>query len=250
MKRCLFLIYVIFAVVLTGCHRPSDGQVAISEPTLLIQPVMHQYTIGKSVQNRPIEYCVLGAGGDVVFLMGAIHGNEPAGTKLLWQLLDYLMQNKQLLNRRTVVILPAANPDGLAKNMKLNANGVDLNRNFATLNRINNRKNGFTALSEPETRAIVQIISQYKPDRIITIHQPLNCIDYDGPAEELARRMAQTSELPLNKLGARPGSLGSYAGLTLGIPIITLELPKNAEKLSPQSQWRRFGKMLIAAISF
>ena len=85
---------------------------------------------------------------------------------------------------------------------------------------------------------------------IVSIHQPLKCIDYDGPAKELAEEMARHCDLPVRKIGAMPGSLGSYAGITLGIPIITLELPKEATNLNSEVLWQRYGPVLIAAIGY
>ena len=117
-------------------------------------------------------------------------------------------------------------------------------------NRLDDRRYGRTALSEPEARAIEQLIVQYVPDRIVSIHQPLACIDYDGPGSALAARMAQFCDLPVKKLGARPGSLGSYAGVTLGIPIITFEMLRADSQLTSETLWQRYGKALLAAIVY
>ncbi len=193
---------------------------------------------------------VLGQGPDVTFILATIHGNEPAGTPLVRHLAEYLEQYPYLLSGRTVVLLPVANPDGMTYNSRFNAHGVDLNRNFATANRLNSRRFGHTALSEPEARAIDQLIRQYTPDRIVSIHQPLACIDYDGPSTALAVRMAKYCGLPVKKLGAKPGSLGSYAGLTLDIPIITVELLPADIAPDPERLWQRYGTALIAAIVY
>ena len=75
-------------------------------------------------------------------------------------------------------------------------------------------------------------------------------MDYDGPARSLAEQMAKLCGLPVKKLGARPGSLGSYAGLALGIPIITLELPRNEELLDSNTLFQRYAAALIAAITY
>ena len=94
-------------------------------------------------------------------------------------------------------------------------------------------------LSEPEAAFIAALIDRYDPARIITLHQfisqhqPKGCVDWDGPARELAKEMAEASGLPLQKLGARPGSLGSYAGVELQIPTITLAtVYRNLNKLA------------------
>jgi len=238
-------------LLLHGCYKPVNQPVIIYQPRPLPSALLTSYRIiGKSVQQRPIISTILGQGHDVIFIMATIHGNEPAGTTLLLRLAKYLQQNPQWLKTRTVVLLPIANPDGMAAGSRYNVRGVDLNRNFATANRLENQRSGITPLSEPEARIIEQLIRQYAPDRIVSIHQPLACIDYDGPARELASRLSEYCDLPVKKLGARPGSLGSYAGLTLHIPIITLELPPGAHRLDGQSLWDKYGPTLIAAVAY
>ena len=193
---------------------------------------------------------VLGDGPDVTLIMATIHGNEAAGTPLVRSLSWYLRQHPEMLAGRTVVLMAVANPDGMVNDSRYNAKGIDLNRNFEAKNRVNSKQTGLTALSEPEARAIKQVIQQYKPDRIVSIHQPLNCIDYDGPARMLAERMGQYCALPVKKLGARPGSLGSYAGVTLGIPIITFEMLPADSQLNSQALWGKYGRAMLAAILY
>ena len=61
-------------------------------------------------------------------------------------------------------------------------------------------------------------------------------------------RMSEHCPLPVKKLGSRPGSLGSYAGVTLGIPTITFELHRNAAGQSPKFFWRFYGEALLQAV--
>ena len=222
-----------------------------SVPKLSTFLVPGQYRIvGTSVQRLPILSFMLGQGPEVTFILAAIHGNEPAGTTLVRRLGKYLQQQSHLMEGRRVVLLAVANPDGFAHKSRFNANGVDLNRNFPSANRANERQSGATPLSEPEARVVKQLIEQYSPDRIISLHQPLACIDYDGPGTTLAVRMAQYCNLPVKKLGARPGSLGSYTGVDLGIPIITFEMRQNDSGLDSNTLWQRYGKALVAVIVY
>ena len=62
--------------------------------------------------------------------------------------------------------------------------------------------------------------------------------------------MAQYCALPVKKVGARPGSLGSYAGVTLGIPIITFEMTEADSKLNSEAIWQKYGRALLAAIVY
>jgi len=249
------IVFTISALVVllapAGCIERTPYPEFSSFPHSSVAAMLGQHhIIGSSVRNSPIMTQVFGQGPDVVLIMATIHGNEPAGTPLVRRLAKNLNNNLQLLNGRTIILLPLANPDGYAANTRQNARGVDLNRNFAAANRLNSPATGNYALSEPESRVIKQLITQYTPNRIVSIHQPLACIDYDGPARAIADRMAQYCDLPVRKLGARPGSLGSYAGLTLGIPIVTFEMRHSDSRLSPQSLWRKYGKALLAAITY
>ena len=149
-----------------------------------------------------------------------------------------------------LVVIPVVNPDGVNANTRYNASGVDLNRNFPADNRQNSRRYGAEALSEPEALVVYRTIERVLPDQIITLHEPLQCIDYDGPGHELAQAMSRDSPLPVKKLGSRPGSLGAYAGETLQIPTITLELPSNAADQSQELLWQFYGPALFAAVEY
>ena len=242
-------LYIVLA--LAGCYKPVDYPVIVKVlPSPIPELETPRLIVGKSIENRPMVHTVLGQGTDVTFVLAAIHGNEKAGIQLVHRLERYLQQNPQMLEKRKVVLLPIANPDGVAHNSRYNTRGIDLNRNFPASNRINSNRFGRTALSEPESRFIFQLIRQYTPDRIVSIHQPLACIDYDGPSRALANRMAEYCNLPLKKVGAKPGSLGSHAGVMLGIPIITLELPRNADRFKSERLWQQYGPALVAAVAY
>ncbi|HUT31527.1 MAG TPA: M14 family zinc carboxypeptidase [Sedimentisphaerales bacterium] len=254
---CVFLV----ALLSQGCQRPAAG------PAIMLRPpapvTARRVTVGNSIQARPIECVIVGQGWQVTFIMAAIHGNEPAGTALLERLVPYLQQHPALMEGRRAILLPVANPDGLENQTRHNASDVDLNRNFPDDNRDNKKIYGEEALSEPEAVVIDEIITKYAPERIVSIHQftevgpqslsarlPKGCIDYDGPAKALAKHMAKYCDLPVDKLGANPGSLGSYAGLDLGIPIITFELPLHAHLLDSDSLWEKYGEAIVAAVVY
>ncbi|MEM9660653.1 MAG: DUF2817 domain-containing protein, partial [Planctomycetota bacterium] len=87
---------------------------------------------GRSVGGRPIHCQEFGDGDDVLMVVATIHGDEAAGTPLVAAFADWLRANPQELVGRRVVIVPVANPDGMAANRRYNLRDVDLNRNFAT----------------------------------------------------------------------------------------------------------------------
>jgi protein MpaA len=245
-------------LALSGCYEPepkpsiTGEESKVTLPPAQTPPAKHQL-MGRSVQGKPIMIQILGRGSDTVLVVGVIHGNEPAGAPLVEQLSEHLRRNPNLLDGRCVVLLPVANPDGLAAGTRENIHGIDLNRNFETANRVDNKTNGHSALTEPESQAIQKIVKEYGPSRIVSIHQPLTAsegIDFDGPARALATRMAQYCDLPIKKRVAEPGSLGSYAGEELKIPTITLELAKSATNPSATALWDQYGRSLLAAITY
>lgn len=170
-----------------------------------------------------------------VLLMGGIHGDELSSVSIVFQWMQRLGdEREQSFHWR---VIPCLNPDGLLlrRPTRTNARGVDLNRNFPTPdwksgamayweNRTKKdprRYPGEGPLSEPETRLLVQMIEEFKPDAIVSIHAPYGVLDYDGPDVPPER----FGYLRLNQLGTYPGSLGNYAGIYLQLPVITLELP-------------------------
>jgi murein peptide amidase A len=217
-------------------------------------PAVRNVTLGTSVEGRPIEAIEFGSGDDLVLVMGSIHGNEPAGAPLARRLAGYFAEQPDLLGSRHVLIVVTANPDGLAKGTRDNAHGIDLNRNFPANNYTAASHHGKSALSEPESRLLHKLIVDRKPRRIISIHQIANpgsaCVDYDGPAEPLARAMSAQSDLPVRRIGSKSGSLGSFAGVGLGIPTITVELPRSVSKLGSDVLWGKYGKMLVAGVCY
>jgi len=151
---------------------------------------------------------------------------------------------------RETWILPITNPDGLARGTKNNARDVDLNRSFAAASWVAEHRPGYfpgaAPESEPEARALAQLIASSGATRLIALHSPFRTVNYDGPARELAERMAAA-----NGYGATadigyptPGSFGSRYGLDLGLEVITLEIPPIGE----EQAWRENRAALRCAL--
>jgi protein MpaA len=228
---------------MSGCIDPYAPKI--------VSPLATQaQIIGQTVQGRPIECFRFGSGPEVLLFVASIHGNESAGTPLAYKLIEYLQKDRRLLANRTILVVPVANPDGRALGTRENVNEVDLNRNFPAANRLNITEYGTRALSEPESLALKELVETNRPAFVVSIHQPLTCIDYDGPAQQIAENMGRVCDLPVNKLGSRPGSMGAYIGETLSIPIITVELRATDTSLSPDELWAKYGRALVAAIVY
>lgn len=248
MKKIIEFLFIVLSLQILFINGCAQQKLQNDKLTSYSYPI-NTYIAGVSVNGKEIRYAKLGSGKNIILFFASIHGSERAGTPLLNHFHDYLINNCNLLADKTVIIIPEVNPDGAERKSRYNFNKVDLNRNFPAYNRVSDKYSGSFALSEPESYILYKIINTYKPFRIIAFHEALACIDYDGPAEELAQRLAASCKLPVRKLGAKPGSIGSYAGLELNIPIITVELTKEDSKKNEHELWNDYKKMLIEAVN-
>ena len=167
-----------------------------------------------------------------VLIIGVFHGDEPQGKYLIEQYLKTSSKDKKLF-------IPCLNPDGMSQNIRTNSNGVDLNRNFPTKNWGKNEGNnadcddinsnyygGKSPAGEIETRFVIDVIKEYQPNLILTIHAPYKVVNYDGPAKDIAEKISTIIGYPAkSSIGyPTPGSFGTYCGVERNIPTITLEL--------------------------
>ncbi|MET9338112.1 M14 family zinc carboxypeptidase [Nonomuraea sp. NPDC003804] len=101
-----------------------------------------------------------------VFVNGNIHGNEWEGTDANLRVIEELATStepriKDLLERTRLYFNITANPDGRVLGQRPNADGFDLNRDFVTA-------------SQPETRAMRQIMIDNQPVVMIDLHGYVN----------------------------------------------------------------------------
>lgn len=186
-------------------------------------------------------------------VIGVMHGEEPEGEELIYNLIFELNENTDLATGNQILFIPCLNPDGRDRNTRGNANGVDLNRNFPTNNwELSSEKNeyysGLQPASEIETRFLINVIETYKPNFILTIHTPYKIVNYDGPAQSIAEKISELNGYPVQDyIGyPTPGSFGTYTGIERNIPVITLELP---DKTSINALWEENRKALLFSIS-
>lgn len=118
------------------------------------RPGLQSFEIGKSVRNKPLVATSLGNGPVAVAFIGNIHGGwEPVSREVVEMGLEHFRQTpSEVPDGVTLYFLPTMNPDGYEAGRPLwgnangsggagdvalartafNANGIDLNRNFAT----------------------------------------------------------------------------------------------------------------------
>lgn len=199
-------------------------------------PLLHQSTTyGSSENGIPLEVYSSGEGSAEILIMGSIHGDESLSTVLLSECMRALPVD----NLAAHVVL-SVNPDGVLAGTRCNARGVDLNRNFPTVNwspnpvlyrnQLDGPRNialspGEAPGSEQETQALIKLIDELRPRLIVSVHGFLSCID-DPDGSPIALDLANRSAMQyVQEIGyATPGSLGSWCK-EQHFPIITYELP-------------------------
>lgn len=173
-----------------------------------------------------------------ILVLSLIHGDEKQAGELgrFW-----LERLEKIEARNSWRIIPIANPDGVNNNTRTNANGVDLNRNFPTgdwnsdavkywekyAKKSPRRFPGKGPGSELETQCYLGHIDEYKPDFVISIHTPLDVLDFDGPK---LKTVPKFQYLPWKSLGNFPGSLGRYLWVERSTAVLTTELKNSLPK--------------------
>lgn len=174
--------------------------------------------------NNKNELLLLGGSfsNNPILVVGVVHGDEPQGEDLI---------NRYLAgNESGMLFIPSLNPDGKQLGTRTNSNGVDINRNFPTKNweltQKDNYFGGESPASEIETKFLINVIEEYKPRLILTLHTPYKIVNYDGPAKEVSEKISEIIGYPVEEsIGyPTPGSFGTYAGVERNIPTITLEM--------------------------
>ncbi len=157
-----------------------------------IKPVDETKTvIGASVEKRNITAYHYGTGEKELLFVGGIHGGYEWNTALVaYELMDYLEANPDIIPKNVkVTVIPVLNPDGLNSVVgttgrftsadvsteketvivgRLNANKVDLNRNFdcgwqsSAVWQKTKVSGGSEAFSEPESQALKNYVESHK----------------------------------------------------------------------------------------
>jgi murein peptide amidase A len=192
-------------------------------------------TLGHSVEGRRIVATAANGlgdghghgGGPLVLVIGCIHGDECAGIKAA--------------KRSDVgcppygdglVVVPNVNPDGLAARTRLNAHGVDLNRNFSE----GWQRAGFPwdpeysgpqPFSEPESRVARRLIRGLRPEVTIWFHQQEErLVRAWGPSVPAARTYARLAGEPFRHMPWLAGTAPNWQNHRFpGTSSFVVELP-------------------------
>jgi protein MpaA len=216
-----------------------------------VEPGKFKWEFHRITRNKyPLIFIQFGQSADNCnLILGGVHGDELPTVYLLFKLAHYIEENPQILNGKCIVIAPLVNPDGFFSKppQRVNASGIDLNRNFPTkewnAQALSQWKHKYASngryypgkrpATEQETLFQIALIKRFRPQKILTVHSPLGFYDFDGASSELDSlekwldRISRETKHPLKKFGHFPGSLGNYAGYERNIFTLTLELPSS-----------------------
>lgn len=233
-----------------------------------------------TASNNPLIYTVFGTGENTTLLFSGVHPDEYTPIPMAFRFAKNLHKNQHIYSNSNirVIVVPLLNPDGFLKPKpnRTNSNGVDINRNFLThdwyqkaakLWKNRRRANpryfpGFLPNSEIETLFQVELIKEFQPDKILTIHAPLGFLDYDGPGDQqkLSKTLLEKqAKVWVQKVSEKsrdykivdysfyPGSLGNFAGNERRIPTVTLEL-ESTDTRKVEQYWSQFLPGMLQAI--
>jgi protein MpaA len=155
-------------------------------------PYARTVVIGRSVQGRRIVARRVGdpASPRKALVVGNIHGDEPQGVRVA----RTLVRMGARVHGIDLWVIDSVNPDGLRANTRQNARGVDLNRNFGFKWRRTGPPGyryyaGSKPFTEPESRAVRQLVLRLRPAVTIWYHQPYGyAIPPDRPGDAQVSR--------------------------------------------------------------
>ncbi len=172
---------------------------------------------GASAEGRGIAVHRVGPADAqrTVLVVGALHGDEPGGRAVTKALLRAGAPPGVALH-----VVHDLNPDGSRRGTRVNARGVDLNRNFPHRWRGGPRGRfhpGPRAGSERETRLAMRLTRELRPDVTVWLHQPYGIVvPTDGADPALLRTYARTAGLPVQRLPRYRGTAAGWQNAELG----------------------------------
>lgn len=216
-------------------------------------PVLHCYkeimpitVIGSSELGEEIPMITIGSGKKKFLVWSQMHGNESTTTKALLDFLKLIAQQQQestaieaFLKTHTVKIIPILNPDGARAYTRVNANGVDLNRDAQLC-------------SQKESKALREVFDAFQPDLCLNMHDQRTIyglpsgksatVSFLSPSADASRGLTKAREVAMLDIAKManvlatviPGQIGKYddgfnlncVGDTfthLGVPTILFE---------------------------
>lgn len=266
-KTVLAIIVMLLLAAVAFFFLNGKDEEPMSEPIeepVVVEPEFE--TIGRSVQDRPIEVITFGIGSEHLLFVGGIHGGYEWNSVLLaYEVVDYLQENPDAIPEPlSVSIIPNLNPDGVFAVVgkdgrftrddvvepeelgvgRFNANNVDLNRNFdckwepESTWRGEVVSAGEFAFSEPEAAALRDYVLESAPETVVFWHSQADAV-YASECEDgilpetlavLGAYTDVTDYRAVESFDAYPITGDAEGWLaSIGIPAITVELQSHED---------------------
>ncbi len=220
-------------------HPEHPDQPVLTAAGTSVSGIRQTVILGYSRQHRPIVAYEMGnpAAPFKTVVLGSMHGYwERAGEQVV-----AAIRTLPVSSSLDLWVIPTMNPDGDALHQRGNQAGVDLNRNFPvgwayippSSDKFDSHYSGPHSLSEPESQAMYKFLTRIKPNRMVSMHQPLDAVDTtDGGARDVAFRNALSANLglpasPLTCWSQCHGSMTRWLTATQKGAAITVEFPQN-----------------------
>jgi hypothetical protein len=175
--------------------------------------------LGQSVLNQPIYSIQIGHGKKRLLMWSQMHGNESTTTKAIFDMLNTLLGSnddiKHILDACTILIIPILNPDGAKAYTRLNANGVDLNRDAQDV-------------SQPESKLLRQVFDDFKTHYCFNLHGQRTIfsagtssfpatVSFLSPAQDEARTVTKNRRMAMEVIVAMNTILQSVIPNQVGV---------------------------------
>ncbi len=182
----ILIFFLMIAFIMPSCGSESDNDNMLI--ALLNQPAYHSpealehflnginqrypdityiEPVGTSLEGRTIWALVISdsplefEAEPKIRITGSVHGDENVTTEVLVHIIEHITSGyagrdpfiQYLVNNRYIVFIPMMNPDGVSNESRLNANNVDLNRNFS-IEWLHYSDHGDFPFSEPESASL------------------------------------------------------------------------------------------------
>lgn len=221
-------------------------------PTTSTLTMVQEKNFGLSTKGRNIQGYEIGSGEETLLFFSALHGDEKNTADLLNTFVETVKQDTSLLHEsKKLVVIPVANPDGYYEPLEnLNANEVNLNRNFGTNGWKRYPAKGVFAgtkpFSEAESRVMQNVIQTYKPGLVIAFHSQGGLVspEENGASIDLAKWYVSKTGYSYFDEWNYPGTATGWFADTAQRPAITVELSNHE-----QSDWEKNRGALLALIS-
>lgn len=252
-RHSVFVLLIVFLAVFLTAFAPAAAwsspvtAAAGGVPGVAAPAVVREVRTLRAGTPEETEVYIVRASepGPTVMIVGGMHGDETSGYLAAGEIKDWV------IDRGTLVVLPRANADAIARGRRTSTGGVDLNRQFPV------GKEPTTELA----REIWAVVEEFPPAALLDLHEGWGIYGrHDSVGQTLitypagdARRFAEHAVRYLNTYHVKnrniyrfrvvgtpvAGSLARKAGADLGIPAFIAEATAYRTLQSSRVRWHK-----------